>query len=82
MTYIDDVYAHIPGGNSQVRQKDFFRSLGALSDADKNNLGRHLSDFAIGRGGEGSERVYSFDGFDIEQFRDYVKAHAGEDVSV
>jgi hypothetical protein len=82
MTYIDDVYAHIPGGNAQVRQKDFFRSLGALSDADKNNLGRHLSDFAIGRGGEGSERVYSFDGFDIEQFRDYVKAHAGEDVSV
>jgi hypothetical protein len=78
LSYIDDIYAHIPGGNAQVRQKDFYRSLGALSDADKNNLGRHLSDFAIGRGGEGSERVYSFDGFDIEQFRDYVHAHAGE----
>jgi hypothetical protein len=71
---IDGTISHVGPANAVCLQKQFYNALGALSDADKNNLGRHLSDFNIGRGGEGSERVYSFTDFDLDAFRDYVKA--------
>jgi len=60
-------------GQAAVYQRDFYRNLGALSDQDKNNLGKHLSDFNIARGGEGSKRWYDFQSFDINAFRAYVQ---------
>lgn len=58
-------------------QKDFYQSLGGLTDADKNNLGKVLSRFGIARGGDHSSRWYDFTTFDINGFRDYVKTKGG-----
>jgi hypothetical protein len=76
LSFILDVVSHVGAANAVVLQKDFFRSLGALSDADKNNLGRKLSDFNVGRAGEGSQRLYSFENFDIDSFRTYVESRS------
>lgn len=55
-----------------VYQKFFYQALGSLTEADKNNLGRKLSEYNVERGGDGSKRVYSFSQFNIDLFRDYV----------
>ena len=63
-----------------VYQKFFFESLDGLTDADKNNLGRKLSDYNVERGGEGSKRWYGFGEFNKVLFEDYVKSqHPGQD---
>jgi len=55
-----------------IYQKYFYQSLGGLTDADKNNLGKKLSDYNVGRGGDGSKRYYDFSQFNLKLFRDYV----------
>jgi hypothetical protein len=65
-----------PEAQPAMYQKDFYRNLGALTEADKNNLGKKLSEFNIQRGGEGSKRFYHFGEFDLEAFKAYVEFQA------
>ena len=60
-------------GEPNIYQKYFYQSLGGLTEQDKNNLGRKLTDFNIERGGDGSKRWYGFSEFNLEFFRDYVE---------
>ena len=81
-SFIDEVLQHIgPEGQPAVYQKDFYRNLGAVSDTDKNNLGKKLSEFNIQRGGEGSKRFYHFGEFNIEAFKAYVQSQTPKDAS-
>ena len=75
---ISGILGNAPDSRPAVYQRDFMRNLGALSDADKNNLGRKLSDFNVARGGEGSKRFYDFKDFDIDSFRVYVQNTASK----
>lgn len=70
-------YPDIPN----IYQKYFYQSLGGLTERDKNNLGRKLSDFNVERGGEGAKRWYGFASFDIEGFRAYVQSQFGREVT-
>lgn len=74
---IDMVMAERPD-QPLIYQKFFYQALGGLTEADKNNLGKKLSDFNVERGGDGSKRWYGFSQFNIELFRDYVKSVAGD----
>ncbi len=60
-----------------IFQKYFYQSLGGVTDQDKNNLAKKLSNFNVERGGEGSKRWYGFSSFNLELFRDYVKNAEG-----
>lgn len=55
----------------------FYDALGLLGDRDKNNLGKLLSKFNIERGRDNSngKRFFTFNSFDIENFRGYVEQH-------
>lgn len=68
---IEMVFEEYPD-SPNIYQKYFYQSLGALTEADKNNLGKKLSAYNVGRGGDGSERFYDFSQFNLELFRDYV----------
>lgn len=56
-----------------IYQKEYYQSLGGITDTDKNNLGKVLSRFGVERGGDGAKRWYSFKDFDIESFREYIR---------
>jgi hypothetical protein len=61
-----------------IFQKSFFDSLGGLTDADKNNLGKVLSRFNVERGTDGSnKRFYSFSSFDVPGFKEYIEKQGG-----
>ncbi len=59
--------------NPALYQKGFFLGLGSLTDQDKYNLGRILSQFNVERGGDGTKRWYDFSSFDLKGFQAYVE---------
>lgn len=65
--------------NPATFQKHYYTDLGGLTEQDKNNLGRKLSQFGVERGGEGSKRWFSFASFDIQGFREYIDKQAAGD---
>jgi hypothetical protein len=58
--------------NQNFFQKWFYSNLGGISDRDKNNLGKLLSQYDISRGGDGSQRWYGLSEFNLEGFRAHI----------
>jgi len=61
-----------------VFQKFFYDSLGGLTEADKNNMGKVLTQFNIERGRDSStgKRWLGFGSFDTAGFRAYIESKA------
>jgi hypothetical protein len=72
---ISDILEHAgPSGEPTMYQTDFFKTLGAISEQDRNNLGKTLSNFNIARAGDSRTRYYDFREFDIAGFKMFAES--------
>jgi hypothetical protein len=68
---------HEDKDNLAMYQRELYQSCSPITSAEKNNLGRMLSEYGIDRGGDGAKRYYSFDRFNMEGFTNYVMSRQG-----
>jgi hypothetical protein len=80
--FISEVLEHAgPKGEPTIYQTDFFKSLGAISEQDRNNLGKTLTNFNVARAGDSRTRYYDFSEFDIAGFKTFTESQQKENAS-
>jgi hypothetical protein len=67
---INDIYRTMPEGERVVWQKGFYNSFNyGLSEKDRSNIGKLLSECGIRRGGNKNKPWINFDGFDYDKLK-------------